>query len=236
MMINKPSIWIFAAFIFICNHCSAPAIPKQSLIIGTFTIFNRDSPYLISAPHGEYDDNTGELVWEFCHQVRWDCMIVEGFRREKVPINVNRPTEGMRMAETQFTRRAAMVYARYIKKIRKLTPALRFYVEIHGNESEKNINRIEVATVGISPARARRIDRLLAGIMREEGLQLDLRIDVLEKIRYKATHARQFGVLSFLSPAIHIELPLSARTENRGKTIRVLVRALPELVKHEFPR
>lgn len=216
--------------------CAGAPVTQTEPIVGTFTIFNRSSPYLIAAPHGEFDEKTGEIVWKFCRVVRWDCLIVEGFREESAAINVNRPSEGVRISDTQFTERAALVYARYVEKIRKLTPALRLYVEIHGNDRSESKKHIEIATVGITPAQAERIAALFRKKLKAVGLDLEIRIDVLDQIHYNATHARRFGVLSFLNPALHIELPVSARTDSFQKTVRFLAKTLPVLVKREFPK
>lgn len=204
-------------------------------VIGSFTIFNRESPYLVAAPHGEFDVQTGEIVWRYCQVVRWDCLIAEGFRADHAPINVNRPTEGTRLAETKFTERASLVYARYVKRIARISPELRFYVEIHGNEYAGSENFIEVATVGISTAQAERIAARGKKLLEAEGLPLEMRIDVLDKIRFRATHNRKFGVLSFIRPAVHLEFPLHPRTKQQEQLVRFLVKFLPDVAEAEFP-
>ncbi len=206
------------------------------LLIGTFTMFNRESPYLIAAPHGEYDENTGELVYDFCEQVRWDCLIAEGFRDEKAMINVNRPTEGARLSETRFSESAAVVYAKYVHRIRRLSPKVLFYVEIHGHDHSGLTNTVDIATVGISHSQAVFIHDTLTQAFEEQGLSaLDVRLDALEPIHYNATHARRFGVLSFISPALHIELPHSTRHEHRARVVNALGKALPRVARDAFP-
>lgn len=214
------------------SACAEVPLRVPTPIIGTFTMFNRQAPYLIAAPHGEYDENSGELVYDFCEQVRWDCLIAEGFRDERAPINVNRPTEGTTLNNARFTERATLVYAKYVKRIRRLSPRVRFYVEIHGHENASLHDTIEIASVGISPSQGDAIASAFDRALQGEGLTtLNVSIDVVNTIRYKASHARKFGVLSFISPAIHIELPSSVRTVDRDKMVRVLVRLLPELTK-----
>jgi hypothetical protein len=214
--------------------CAEPKAPE--VLVGTFTMFNRQSPYLIAAPHGEYDNNTDEVVYEFCERVRWDCLVAEGFRNRRTMINVNRPTAGAKLRDTRFTDSAADVYSQYVSRIRRLSPRVAFYAEIHGHEHAKLPDVIDIATVGISPEQAKFIYKTLKVAMVDQGLgHLELRIDVLESIHYKATHARRFGVLSFLSPAVHVELPHDARNQLRPQLVAALVAALPEIAAALFP-
>ena len=214
--------------------CAAGPTDGGPPVIGSFTIFNRESPFLVAAPHGEFDTETGEIVWRFCQKVRWDCLIAEGFRAQHAPINVNRPTEGSSLATTRFSERASLVYARYVKRIARISPGLRFYVEVHGNEYPGSENFIEVATVGITAVQAQRIaargERLLAA----EGLRLEMHIDALEDIRFRASHNRKFGVLSFIRPAMHLEFPLKVRTDQQEQLVRFLVKFLPAVAVAEF--
>jgi len=190
---------------------------------------------MITAPHGDFDEKTGEIVWQFCQEIHWDCLIVEGFRKVDVPINVNRPTEGVKRAETLFTQRAAVVYAKYLKKIRKINKSLRLYVEIHGNSKKSVKNRIEIATSGISYEQAQRIEKILKDALEEAGFgKITVKIDVLDEIYYKAPHTRNFGVMSFINPALHFEFPYSMRTRHRKKTQKFLKKALMEVVRSEF--
>lgn len=216
------------------SACAEPEVPK--LLIGTFTLINRESPYLIAAPHGQFDAHTAQMVYEFCDRVRWDCLVAEGFRGQRAFFNVNRPTEGMRLTETRFTEQAAFVYSKYVSRIRRLTPRVTFYAEIHGHSHPKLGDTIDVATVGVSKSQAEFIQKqLVEALDREQVGHLAVRIDVLEPIRFNATHARKFGVLSFLSPAVHIELPLSARTTLRTNVVRALAASLPRIAEHGFP-
>lgn len=212
--------------------CDKPQ--KTEVLVGTFTMFDRESTYLIAAPHGEFDEFTGEIVYDFCDEVRWDCLIAEGFRSGQ--INVNRPTEGVRIKETQFTARASIVYAKYLKRIRRLSPRVGFYVEIHGHDNPSLANSIEISTVGLTDSQAHYIKEQFEEVFREEQLgHLEVRLDKFEEIHYKASHARDFGVLSFISPAIHIEFPRSARTDHREKVVKSLVRVLPTVSAEVFP-
>ena len=231
---------IFQALAFFCLTglflgCTSGASDGGPPVIGAFTIFNRESPYLVAAPHGEYDDQTGEIVWRFCNKIRWDCLIAEGFRADHAPINVNRPTEGASLAGTRFTERASLVYARYVKRIAQISPGLRFYVEIHGNDYPGSEKFVEMATVGITAPQAMRIAHLAETLLAAEGLALEMRIDVLEKIRFRATHNRRFGVLSFIQPAMHLEFPLKARTAQQEQTLSFLLKFLPAVATGEFP-
>lgn len=204
--------------------------------MGTFKMLDRETQFLIAAPHGKFDEFTGEMVSDFCERVAWDCLIAEGFR-QAAEINVNRPTEGLRLADARFTARSTLVYAKYVSRIRRLSPGVRLYVELHGNDHPETRDQLEIATVGVSVERAREMRAVLERIFEEEGLaHVRLRIDVLEDVRYAATHARQYGTLSFLRPAMHIELPRSSRTVERTEMTNALVRALPEIAARQLER
>ncbi len=220
------TVYAWCAFLFV-GSCAAAEVPPQHP--GQLTQIDRASRYLIAAPHGEHDRNTAAIVREFCAQVPWDCLIAEGFRRNGAMVNVNRPTEGRRLAETKVTPRAKRVYERYRARAKQLTPELALYVEVHGNAHVETRNTIDIATVGIQRSEARVLARALRKSLHASGLKLRVRVDVLEPIRYKASHARSFGMLGTVDKALHIELPQSARDEGLDKTIAALTAALPNI-------
>ncbi len=200
--------------------------------VGSFTLLDRGSRFLIAAPHGEFDENTAQVVLEFCAKTRWDCLVAEGFRDEDVPINVNRPTEGIRLVDERATRRAARVYERYVERLQALSTGVTLYVEIHGHEFDDLKDTIEVATVGVSKQGATMLEGRLRQALNLHGLnELVVRTDVLHTIRFNATSARRSGSLSLMNPALHIELPHSVRAQLRPQLVAALVDSLDPIAK-----
>lgn len=200
--------------------------------LGSFSAVGRTDAFLIAAPHGQSDAFTGDMAEALCARTGWSCLVARGFSDDGRRINVNRPTEGVRRADTTFTPRAARVYEAYLSRVQALAPRLQLYVELHGNNHPGSRNAIEIATVGISEPWAHMIEQRLTRALREADLSdLTPRIDVLEDIRYGASHNREFGVLSLIEPALHIELPEGARTEHRDAVVAALAEALPDIAK-----
>ncbi|MBT6275306.1 MAG: hypothetical protein HOI95_14355 [Chromatiales bacterium] len=77
-----------------------------------FERIDANSPFIIAAPHGGYDLHTETIVKNACGRLAWNCLIAQGFRTREVPLNVNRPTEGVDvpMRKERHTDRAAAVY------------------------------------------------------------------------------------------------------------------------------
>lgn len=200
--------------------------------MGSFIAIEQTDGYLIAAPHGDFDAHTGEMADALCGRIGWSCLIARGFHQDGRRINVNRPTEGVRRSDTEFTPRAARVYGEYLERVRALAPQMRLYVELHGNNHPGSRDAIEIATVGISEPWAHMIEQRLTRALRDEGLtRLTPHIDVLEDIRYGASHNREFGVLSLIDPALHIELPEGARNRHRQAVIDALAKALPDIAR-----
>lgn len=200
-------------------------------VVGTFTILERDLDYLVAAPHGSFDTHTDEIARGICAATGWSCLVARGFETGGPRINVNRPTEGTRLRETVFSERAQHIYTAYMERVETLMAQPRLYVEIHGNNHPDCQHAIEIATVGVSRARAGRLRKALRHSLRQNGLALTPRIDVYDEVRYAATHNREFGALSRISPALHIELPLMAREEQRPALINALAAALPRMAE-----
>lgn len=206
------------------------ARPSKSAIVGSFTVITRGRGFVIAAPHGDFDLHTGSMARSICQRLQWSCLVARGFATEGPRLNINRPTEGVRVKQAVFSPRAAKVYDAYLQEMQLLAPQVRLYVELHGNDHRASRNRIEVATAGISTSWARRIRHQMDLSFAKAGLErYSTHIDVLEPIRYAASHNREFGALSEIRPALHIELPWQARNEFRGEVENALSDALSEV-------
>lgn len=201
-------------------------------VLGTFTVLDQDSTYVVAAPHADFDTHTGEIARKVCEQTGWSCVMASGFETEGPRINVNRPTEGVRLGDTAFSERAARVFDAYMGKVHTLAPRLELYVEIHGN-NHPDVSDIEIASTGVSEAWAQHVRRSLNRSLSRHGLESTrARIDVLDDIRYAASHNREFGALSTIQPALHIELPHALRTTHRRAVIQALAESLPQIAEH----
>ena len=219
---------IVAGLAFALGHLAAAH--EQQAVVGSFTVIRRPGGLLIAAPHGDADPHTGKMARTLCERTQWSCLVARGFITEGPRVNVNRPTEGVRIHEAAFSSRAAQVYDAYLTEVHRLAPRLRLYVELHGNANEETHHRIEIATAGVSETWARRIRQHLNQALTNAGVgQYSAQIDVLGPVRYAATHNREFGALSMIQPALHIELPEGAREEHRQQIVDALARTLPSI-------
>jgi hypothetical protein len=213
--------------------------PEHGFSEGVFQSWDRNSSYLLTAPHGGFDLKTDEMVASFCRAVSWNCLTARGFRTRIHPINVNRPTEGVDEVASQelFTPEAQKVYDAYHAKVfQRREESLKLYVEIHGNKRADSRGQIEIATQGISASKAQRIKQLLTDeIKRAELGEIKILIEPLDLIHFTASANKRLGILHDLSPALHLEFPRALREELKLQTIAFLSSALPRLVEAEFP-
>lgn len=203
---------------------------SQATVMGSFTVIPRGGGLIIAAPHGDFDLHTGTMVRAICQRLQSSCIVARGFNTEGPRLNINRPTEGVRLSEAVFSTRAAQVYDGYLYEMQAIDPEPRLYVELHGNGHPTTRDRIEVATAGVSVGWAKRIQQAMnRAFARARLTHYTTHVDVLEPIRYTASHNRQWGALSEMHPALHIELPRRAREQDRDEVIDALVSALSEL-------
>lgn len=193
-----------------------PAQAQDVLALGSFEVTDRNSPILIAAPHGGYDTGTEEIARKVAQLLNASCIVATGYRTVDHPINVNRPTEGVRLAANleHVTGDAQTVYDAYRTQVLALKPKL--YVEIHANIRPESANAIEAATRGITSNEARLLKTASA---------LPVLIEPLDKLYYRASSAKRLGILSQLPYALHFELPTSLRTRGEGqdKSVKGLV-------------
>lgn len=197
---------------------------------GHFQSLDRDSTYLLSAPHGDFDTHTGDIVEAVCESVPWDCLIARGYRTTERPINVNRPTEGLRLSGERVSEDAERVYARYRNEMRKLTSNPDLYVELHGNIRPGSQNRIEIAYVGMSAKRLARLREIFNQQLAAVGLgDYSVLLEGEPDFYYTASSAKRVGVLREVRHALHIEVPIALRAEHREAFTQALIATLRQL-------
>src|SRR5262249_34404332 len=150
-------------------------------------------------------------------------VVATGFSRVDVEgrrFNVNRPTLSVPGAPPRVegeTLEARRVYEAYRRRVDEVAQGpLELYVEVHGNGRQESAGRVEIATVGLRRDDAWRLKTLFelsrdARVLDPEP-RLDVWIESLDPLRYTASAAKQTGMLSTPRRALHIELPLAART------------------------
>jgi len=195
--------------------------------------FGNSSKFILSAPHGKFDMQTG-LIAKAVHEglPKWTCVVVEGFRRHMTPINVNRPTEGIGLApeEEIHTEAAKKAYEQYMHTIEAICPIPQWYVELHGNKRRASSLFVEVATHGLSVEQAKEIKRDWGYLLCIHGLEeFSIQIEPIDHIYYSATGNKCMGAMSQIAPSLHIELPESLRFEKKAKVIFFLQQALLKL-------
>jgi hypothetical protein len=206
--------------------------------LGHFETLSTTQGILIAAPHGTYDIRTDVLAKDVARTLGAGYVIAGGFASPSPRINVNRPSEGAghtceKERRTERARDVYDQYARLIDKIRDGKP-LRLYVEIHGHTSIPFLNRLEIATTGITTEEARRLkDRFPAFLAQAKAAypaypDLELRIEPLDKIYFGARCNKTTGYLSTrnMERALHMEIPRPARTPEALKATAALVSSI----------
>ena len=178
---------------------------------------------VIAAPPGTSDGKTGDIAAELARRTGFGLVVATGVAREPDRAEANRSSEGLpgRPANQEFpTDDARRVDEAYEDRVRAAAQGpLVFYAEIHGNNRREAAGRIEVATVGVTPADALRL-RALLELIREAHLRsqasaprLEVRVEPADPLVSAASGAKRVAILRLPERALHIELPRSARTE-----------------------
>ncbi len=200
----------------------------------------------IAAPHGTNDFKTDILVKRISKLGRFSAVIATGFVEKngtiRNRINVNRPSEKFSSGSTKmhyFSKRSELVYKEFLNRILKIhtNPDKDLYVEIHGQA--KFPQEIEVATKGISLKDAKLLFQLWQKnkntTKKTKRLfnNFEVRIEPLHSIYYKATDNKDFGVISNVKKALHIELPRVLRTVPKYRTLtgKLITKVLLEFKK-----
>lgn len=239
-------VMLFIAFSF--HPAAAQEIFTHSP--GHFETTSVKQGIIIAAPHGTYDIRTDVLAKDVARMLGAGYIVARGFSSGASRINVNRPTEGAgRTCERERrTERAREVYDHYVRLIGKSCDgkSLRLYVEVHGHTSIPFLNRLEIATTGISREEARQLkERFPAFLAQAKALypaypELELRIEPVDKVFFGAGCNKKIGYIStgHMDRALHMEIPRSARTpETLGATaalVSAMVRATMTLAEPDF--
>ena len=213
--------------------------------LGHFTARPGRPGFVVAAPHGTSDVNTGEIAADVATRSGFAVVIATGFALEPDTregpgrrYQVNRPVEGVPgrpPSEERPTDGARSVYEAYEARVREVAQgAVRLYVEIHGNNHRDAAARIEIATVGVDQELALRV-KALGELIRDATLRghvdaprLDILVEPADTLRYNASGAKREGILRLPAHALHIELPRVARTEWRGLYTAIVAELVAE--------
>lgn len=201
------------------------------LALGHFNAFKSETRKMIAAPHGGFDLNTDHLSLRLIRKLGWSGVVATGFRKDSHPINVNRPTEGVRLKSWQerHTEDARIVFDAFMNHVAEAAPSgLDFYVEIHGMSRPDISDHIQIATVGVSIDQAQAIKDFFEQALRGLGLNYQTKIEGVDRLHYTAIATKSFGSLKSLKPALHIELPWQLRVQKMDKGVELLAKVLPE--------
>ena len=195
--------------------------------------------YVVAAPHGDSDLHTADIAGEIAERTGFSLVAATGFwaeprnaSKERRRYHVNRPLEGIpgRPASEEVATQAARdIYLTYERRVQEAAqgPVL-FYAEIHGNGRPESATRVEIATVGINTELAGRL-RALFELIRDAHLRgqpnaprLQVLVDPADTIYFVASSTKREGILRHAARAVHIELPLAARTQGRDAYAAIL--------------
>jgi hypothetical protein len=220
------------------NFQSAAAGERFEHNLGHFETTSMTQGIIIAAPHGTYDIRTDVLAKDVARIIGAGHIVARGFSSGTSRVNVNRPTEGAgRTCERErHTERARDVYDHYARLIGKSCDGkpLRLYVEVHGHTSIPFLNRLEIATTGITMEEARRLkERFPAFLAQAKALypaypELEIRIEPIDKIYFGAGCNKKIGYIStrHMDRALHMEIPRSARTPETLEATAALVSSI----------
>lgn len=220
--------WALLLTLSLCSPglaASAPVSPVSAdCSLGRIESREGRIPLVVAAPHGAFDTSTEGIAVRIAEKLGAGWVVAVGYRTFEHPINVNRPTEGVRLSAKQeaFTPRARAIYEAYREKVEALHPTL--YVEIHGSTLPEGAGAIETAAVGFSHEQLREIKQRSA---------LPIRVEGLDPMHYHATGAKQHGILGRFPRALHFEIPVSMRDteEAREKSVETLTRLVEKAVE-----
>jgi hypothetical protein len=193
---------------------------------------------VLAAPHGTFDEYTGELVRYISHQTGMAGVVASGFTPSETfgwRINVNRPSERHYPGGSIEigSARSKAVYEVFRETVLKASQGeLKLHVDFHQNGTQRDI---EVATTGISPDEAQIIKQIYHEardfVLRKGSAvaAVDLRIEPIDGIEIGAWAAKAGGILGVAKKSLHFELPLYgtlATAAARDAYARILVRLL----------
>ncbi len=204
--------------------------------LGVFEPVKRESPFTLAAPHGDFDTNTGEITKKVCEDLPWNCLIAYGFRKVEHPYNVNRPTEGYGLSykEEIHSTSAQLIYKAFVDHLWSFGSELpKLYIEIHGNNSPRNLERIELATVGITADEGIVIRDIFKKHFADTPLaNLHPAVEAVEPILYRGTASKKWGSLSVTPKSLMIEFPNAPRTTHKDALSEKLLLILNEIGEH----
>ena len=209
---------------------AAPGVPAPRISIpgGSVQVEKGRPGFVIAAPHGTSDTATDVMGRELAKLTGFGLIVATGYANvdaEGRRYNVNRPTESAPGAAARTEVETAVardVYQAYRRSVTEAAQgAVRFYVEVHGNNRQETAGRMEIATVGVSRETAWRLKTLLE-LIRDSRLpaegdvpRLEVWVESQDLLVYTASAAKQSGILAQTPLALHIELPRAARTTHR---------------------
>lgn len=223
-------------------HREVPANGPQRLAhpLGEFEHVEGSTGVLITAPHGTFDAGTDSLAIAVAAELGAGYVVARHFTPNRIRINVNRPTEGAfsSCANESRTERAQSIHDTYLGLVRRASAAgqLELYVEIHGNSNPLTARHVEVATVGVSDAQARRAKEAFTTMLSRARARaasypaLELMIEPIDRLHFSAACAKTQGVFASdaVTRGLHVELPRAAR---EGDALRGSASLIADLVR-----
>ena len=237
--------WPAVAWLGLCAPVLAQGPPQAQRVAvahAEFSFVPTTTGTLVAAPHGTVDLHTGTITALVAAHLGAGHVVAraQGGAGPK-RINVNRPTEGARLAcaAEQPSARSEAVYQRYVQVVGQAagTSPLRLYVEIHGNSDAPTATRIEVAAKGISKQEAQRAKDAYAPLLAQAQRHsagypaLALSIQPVDRVHFDAACLKTRGIGAAQAPRLlHFELPKAAREpalhEATARLIAGLVKAV----------
>ena len=206
------------AFVTVWNGCSVP-LARQDHVVGdighieVLKTYGRIEGVVIGATHGLTEPYAAEVATALSDHTGAGLVIAYGFRATRIP--VAQPLVHMSPVATPIAagRRPASVYPQFRSLLQgAVTGPIHFYIGIRAIDSKTPVNRIEVATGGLSFEQVRALKDLFLRI-RDRDIEgsatpkVDIRLNPVDDVFWNVTGVKQHGVLLLAERGLILRLP-----------------------------
>lgn len=188
----------------------AASSEPSPLGLGQFIVEPGEGGIVVAAPHEGFDLLSSEVASAAAQVLGAGYVAAKGFRTFERPINVNRPTEGARLAadSERRTDRANAVFLAYQARVGEAARGpVGLLIEIHGNTRPESAGQVEIAAVGLAPESARLLKRSLEP--RFPGYRV--LVEPVDDLHFTGQGTKLWGAFRTAPVALHIELPAALR-------------------------
>lgn len=217
------------AWVAVWIGCSVPPAQQDHVVgdighIGVRKTDGRVEGVVIGATHGLTEPYAAEVATALSDHTGAGLVIAYGFRATRIP--VAQPLVHMSPVATSIAagRRPGSVYSQFRSLLQgAVAGPIHFYVGIRAIDSKTPVNRIEVATGGLSFEQVGALKDLFLRI-RDRAIEgsvipkVDMRLNPVDDVSWNVTGVKQHGVLLLAERGLILRLP-KALADPRVKSV-----------------